>query len=217
MVQAVGVIADIVGSRRMTDRAAAQRVIAQTFAETEAVVSSVRAAWATVGDEFQVIVATWQDALRVTLRLQVLLPEAIQLRYGIGAGEINTLEEGESGPIQDGTAWLHARAAIEHVEDRQQRRDEVLTGFGCDDADLVAAVNAQLSFRDHVVARLKARERRLLAALLFGSTQQEAAQTERISQAAVSQALHRSGAMALLEADDMLAVSSDAKDPKEDA
>lgn len=216
MSQAVGIIADIVGSREMADRAAAQRAIAEAFAEAETAVPPVRAAWATVGDEFQVVVESWQDALRVILRVQVLLPDEIQLRYGIGAGEIRTIEEGESGPIQDGAAWLHARAAIEDVEGRQQRRDEVLTGFRCDDIDLVAAVNAQLVVRDHVVARMKARERRLLAALLFGSTQQEAAQAERISQAAVSQALHRSGAMALLEADDMLAVSSDAEDSKED-
>ena len=217
MMQAVGIIADIVDSREMVDRSAGQRAITDAFAEAETAVSPIRPAWATVGDEFQVIVATWQDSLRLTLRMQALLPDGIQLRYGIGAGQINTIEQGESGPIQDGTAWLNARAAIDEVEARQQRRDDVMSGFCSDDVDLATAVSAQLMVRDHVLGRMKARERRLLSALLFGATQQEAARNERISQAAVSQTLHRSGAMALLEVDDMLAVSSDSENSKEDA
>lgn len=217
MMQAVGIIADIVDSREMADRSAGQRAITDAFAEAETAVSPIRPAWATVGDEFQVIVATWQDSLRLTLRMQALLPDGIQLRYGIGAGQINTIEQGESGPIQDGTAWLSARAAIDEVEARQQRRDDVMSGFCSDDVDLATAVSAQLMVRDHVLGRMKARERRLLSALLFGATQQEAARNERISQAAVSQTLYRSGAMALLDVDDMLAVSSDSENSKEDA
>lgn len=204
MVHAVGIIADIVGSREMTDRAAAQRTILATFERAEQVVPPRRSAWATVGDEFQLVCDTWQDALRITLRTHVLLPDDIQLRYGIGMGQINTVEEGEAGPIQDGTAWLHARDAIADVEARQERRDDARTGFRCDDSDLTAALTSEVLLRDHVVARMKARERRLFAALLFGATQHEAAQAEKISQAAVSQALHRSGAMALLDADDAL-------------
>ena len=217
MMQAVGIIADIVDSREMADRSAGQRAITDAFAEAETAVSPIRPAWATVGDEFQVIVTTWQDSLRLTLRMQALLPDGIQLRYGIGAGQINTIEQGESGPIQDGTAWLHARAAIDEVEERQQRRDDVMSGFCSDDVGLATAVRTQLMVRDHVLGRMKARERRLLSALLFGATQQEAARNERISQAAVSQTLHRSGAMALLDVDDMLAVSSDSENSKEDA
>ncbi|HJF15291.1 MAG TPA: SatD family protein [Enteractinococcus helveticum] len=202
--QAVGIIADIVDSRDLTDRAAAQRAILETFERVEASVPTVRQAWATVGDEFQLIAATWQDALRVTVRVQALLPEELRLRFGIGVGQINTIDEGEAGPIQDGTAWLNARQAIQYVEKQQHRRDEVLTGFYGDNPELTDAVTSQLVLRDHIVARMKARERRLFAALLTGATQQDAARAENISQAAVSQALHRSGAMALLDADDVL-------------
>lgn len=66
-------------------------------------------------------------------------------------------------------------------------------------------MNTQLVLGDHILSRLKARERRLCSTLLLGATQQQAARKEGISQAAVSQALHRSGAMALLDADAMLA------------
>lgn len=201
MKQAVGIIADIVGSRDLTDRTAAQGAIMNAFEQAEASVATIRQAWATVGDEFQLIAATWQDALRITLRVQVFLPEDLRLRFGIGVGQINTVDDGSTGPIQDGTAWWNARQAIETIEEQQQRREEILTGFLAEDSELTTAVTTQLVMRDHIVARMKARERRLLAALLTGATQQDAARAEKVSQAAVSQALHRSGAMALLDAD----------------
>lgn len=201
MKQAVGIIADIVGSRDLTDRTAAQGAIMNAFEQAEASVATIRQAWATVGDEFQLIAATWQDALRITLRVQVFLPEDLRLRFGIGVGQINTVDDGPTGPIQDGTAWWNARQAIETIEEQQQRREEILTGFLAEDPELTTAVATQLVMRDHIIARMKARERRLLAALLTGATQQDAARAEKVSQAAVSQALHRSGAMALLDAD----------------
>ena len=204
MVHAVGIIADIVGSRELEDRPAAQRAILKAFEHAQDSVPVEQDAWATVGDEFQVITATWQDALRITLRVQVALPDDLRLRFGIGEGQINTIGDSPTGPIQDGTAWLNARDAIEDVEQHQQHHDEALTGFRSDDASLTVAVTAQLLMRDHIVARMKARERRLFAALLAGATQQDAAREEKISQAAVSQAVHRSGAIALLTADDVL-------------
>ena len=62
--------------------------------------------------------------------------------------------------------------------------------------------------RDHVLGRLKARERRIAAALLGGATQAEAARAERITQSAVSQAVARSGIDRLLELDDELAAAA---------
>lgn len=202
---AVGVIADIVDSRELTDRPAAQQAILDAFDQAESAVDPLRSAWATVGDEFQLICPTWHDAVRTTLRVKVALPDGLFLRFGLGLGEIRDVAAGSDGPIQDGSAWLNARAAVEQAHQRQERRDEVLSWFVSDGGGWDAAVNTHLLLRDHVVARLKARERRVFAALLNGATQQEAATSERISQGAVSQLLHRSGAMALLEADDEMA------------
>src|SRR5699024_12369496 len=107
MVQVVGVIADIVGSRELTDRPAAQRALADTFAPVEACLPAQRPAWATVGDEFQLIATTWQEALRTTLRVRTRLAEKMRLRFGRGAGQIHTSAEGETRPIHKGTAWRH--------------------------------------------------------------------------------------------------------------
>jgi len=69
-------------------------------------------------------------------------------------------------------------------------------------------VDGLVLLRDHVLGRLKARERRIAAALLGGATQAEAARAERITQSAVSQAVARSGIDRLLELDAELATAA---------
>lgn len=86
----------------MTDRAAAQRTILATFERAEQAVPPRRSAWATVGDEFQLVCDTWQDALRITLRTHVLLPDNIQLRYGIGVGRSTPSTKAKPAPFKMG-------------------------------------------------------------------------------------------------------------------
>ena len=62
---------------------------------------------------------------------------------------------------------------------------------------IALVIDALLLQRDHTIARMKARERRLAAGWLEGRTQKDLATEERIAQSAVSQTLHRSGAIAL--------------------
>lgn len=203
---AVALVADIVGSRHLQDRAAAQQQIHDAFSFAEQQVTPTEAAWATVGDEFQAVYSTWQDALRATLRVAILLPEDVVLRYGLGEGGLRVVEKRAAGDIHEGTAWYRARDAVDQAAGTQ-RPTGLATAYLGPDPELTVAVNAQLLLRDHVVARLKARERRLLGHLLGGMTQKEAAHQEGISQSAVSQAVHRSGGAHLLEADHLLAES----------
>ena len=208
--QVVAVIADIVGSRTLGDRDAAQRAVPEAFARADrlAGVSPVRAGWPTVGDEFQAVYRTWQDAVRVTLRLPAVLPEQVRLRLGLGLGEHRVMEDDAAGHrIEDGTAWYRAREAIETAEARGAHG---ATAFLAEDADLTAAVDGLVLLQDHVLGRLKVRELRLLRALLDGATQAEAARAEKISQSAVSQAMSRSGATRLIDLDAALASSSGA-------
>jgi hypothetical protein len=51
--------------------------------------------------------------------------------------------------------------------------------------------------RDSIVDRMNGRQRRLLWGLLLGRTQAQLADDEGITQGAVSQSLHRSGARAI--------------------
>ena len=125
------VIADIVGSRTLTDRADAQRIFEAALERASEGLALLQAPYPTVGDEFQAVAYTLEDALLLTLRAQLLLPSQLQLRFGIGAGRIEEFASGvhrqapargrgaESAALQDGSAWWAARAAINRAHDVQ--------------------------------------------------------------------------------------------------
>ncbi|WP_062464443.1 SatD family protein [Demequina soli] len=191
------VIVDIVGSRALPDRAGAQASVLDAFARAERGAPVVRPLAATVGDEFQGVYADLAAALRVTTLAALALPDGIEVRCGIGLGEVVDV----AGDISDGSAWWRAREAIDEAHRREDAGEAAVrawcVGGAGDDAVMASAV---LLLRDHVVARMKARERRIAAGLIEGRTQAQLAAAESISQAAVSQSAHRSGAIALREA-----------------
>ena len=196
----VGLIVDIVGSRRLPDRAVAQGAIVAAFAAAHRVRPAEMPLWATVGDEFQARYLRIGDALATTALVRLTLPEGIDCRFGIGRGSAREVETSPAGSIQDGSAWWHARAAISTAHRLQSHGHPSLrTWFSSDDALLTAAINASIVQRDQALSRMKSRERRLAAGLLMGRSQARLAADEGISQSAVSQALARSGASALSE------------------
>ena len=132
------------------------------------------------------------------------LPQADPEAQVEARGQRRALDAGGDG-IEDGTAWYRAREAVERAHERAAG---AATAFRAADPSLTAAVDGLVLLRDHVLGRLKARERRIAAALLGGATQAEAARAERITQSAVSQAVARSGIDRLLELDDELAAAA---------
>lgn len=199
MVPSVGVIIDIVRSRALEDRAAAQQAIHKVFDEAHLVVRPSIPLWATSGDEFQVVYSNTRDAMAVTALVRLLLPPGVDCRFGLGEGEIRIVETTAQGQsIQDGSAWWRAREAIDvahALEDRGQRYAR--TAFRGEDAAGEELTNAYALLRDHTISRMTPRERRIAAGLLRGRGQDEIAAQEKISQSAVSQNAQKSGAAAL--------------------
>lgn len=109
----VALLGDIVGSRK-SDRSAAHRHILAAISATNAAVEQLDPLRVTVGDELQGVYASLGDALSASFMLRNLLFDAVDLRFGLGGGEVRVLDA-ERG-IQDGTAWALAREAIEAVE-----------------------------------------------------------------------------------------------------
>lgn len=202
----VAVIADIVGSRRLRDRAHAQRVFDETIARAEKDHPlAQRPLRPTVGDEQQGVYRTLDDALAALLLLQLALPEGIEFRFGLGIGGIRAIES-RHRELSDGPGWWAARDAIETVHARQQRavpttRTWIVAAQGQDEVmdTVVTASNAYLLARDEIVVRMSERERRLAYGRAGGRSQRELAEQEGITQPAVSKALRSSGATALLD------------------
>lgn len=203
----VAVIADIVGSRRLAQRDEAQRVLDETIGRVErAFPLAVEPMRPIAGDEEQGVYPALEAAMAAILLQQLALPDGLECRYGIGIGPIRTIDSAER-TISEGPGWWAARAAIDEVHARQRRtvssaRTWVVASPE-ENADMQTATrlaNASLIARDEIVARLSERQRRLAYGRCLGTTQRELAAQEGIGQSAVSQALARSGADAIVAA-----------------
>ena len=191
-------IGDVVGSRHATDRGRLHRRITQILADT--------ALAFTVGDEFQGSYPTVGDAIDAALTVRLALAPDIDVRFGIGWGEVTVLDAGTG--IQDGPGWWSARDAIEWTAAAQQQPALATVrtayrrhGDAGPDPD---AVNAALLCRDHLLGSVDARSLRLLRGLLEHKTKKELAAMEDISASAVSQRTARDGLDLLVLASEQL-------------
>ncbi|WP_169746512.1 SatD family protein [Demequina phytophila] len=191
------VIVDIVGSRRLLDRRGAQIGVLEAFMSAEHATRPLVPLGATVGDEFQAVYVDVESAVRVTTLAALLLADDVEFRVGIGIGEVVQID----GDISDGSAWWRAREAIDEAHRRERAGEASVRSWCVGDGERHAfEVCAVLLLRDHILSRMKARERRIAAQVLLGDNQVAIAVREGISQAAVSQSAHRSGAISLREA-----------------
>ncbi|WP_249295859.1 SatD family protein [Agrococcus sp. Marseille-Q4369] len=194
------VIADIVGSRDLADRSAAQEHVLHAFERAEVHAPAAVPAYAAVGDEFQAVYASVEHAVVATTVVGLSLPEGLELRFGIGVGEDRVVDATGTVPIRDGSAWWRAREAIDHVKQAQRSgRSRATTGFVPDGGSEEKAVRGLLLLRDHVVSGMRPRDRRIALAGLEEVPQARTAEAEGIRQSAVSQSWHRSGAAAVVE------------------
>ncbi|MFG6476404.1 SatD family protein [Microbacterium sp. P06] len=199
------VIADIVGSRRLADRGDAQLAIERTVLDVERDYGrAVRRLAPTVGDEFQGVYGDLTSTLTALLLLQLRLPAHVEVRFGVGVGEVRSVASTGDRAIEDGPGWWAARQAIETVhrleESRVPRARTWVTGGdepAPETAVVLASVNAYLMVKDHLVGGMGDRARRLAYGTWLGRSQESLAAEEGVTQSAVSQALARSGSAAL--------------------
>jgi len=202
----IAVLADIVGSRKLDDRTAAQRILDDTIVRVEKDLPLARQPLTpTVGDEQQGVYRALEDAMVSLLMIQLSLPDGIAFRFGIGVGAVSAVDS-VHGELADGPGWYAARAAIELVHAREGRavprtRTWIVGAAGQDEVmeSTIAASNAYLLVRDELVGAMNERERRLTYGRLVGKSQQELAAEEGISQPSVSKSLRNAGSAALLE------------------
>lgn len=202
----IAVLADIIGSRKLENRTAAQRVLDENIAQVEADLPlAVRPLTPTVGDEQQGVYRDLGEAMTSLLMIQLRLPDGIGFRFGIGVGEVSAVES-VHGELADGPGWYAARAAIETVHAREGRaipraRTWIVGAPGQDEVmqTTIAASNAYLLVRDELIGGMSERERRLTYGRLIGRSQHELAAEEGITQPSVSKSLKSAGAAALIE------------------
>jgi len=198
------VLGDVVGSRHSTDRPELHRRVAEALADIAA--AAIDPPAFSVGDEFQGSYPTVGAAIDAALSVRLAVAPDIDMRFGIGWGEVTVLDA--STGIQDGPGWWSAREAIEWTAAAQQQPAlaNVRTAYrsGAHGGPDVDAVNAALLCRDHLLGSMDARSLRLLRGLLENTTKKELAAMEGISASAVSQRAARDGLDLLVLASDYL-------------
>ncbi len=179
-------IGDLVGSRRLPDRGVAQARVDAALSGMHGRVAAAQPLEPTVGDEFQGAFDRLADAVTAALMVRLeLLPE-VDVRCGLGFGEVTVHDPDRRPVLQDGPGWWLARDAL--AELGRPRRSGARTWYVGPDA---ARVNSFLLTRDALVDRLGDRGRRMLALALRGASQREIAEAEGVSKSAVSQQFAR--------------------------
>ena len=200
-------IGDIVRSRRADDRAGLHERLERALDAANAAATPLTPLRITVGDEFQGSFVRVGDAVRATLQLRLTMLPEVDVRHGIGWGDVTVLQE--QPRVEDGPGWWAARDAIHavqaaegHAGTRHRR-----TAYRCAPETLgptAAAVEAALLLRDQQVGALSERSLSVLRGLLAGRTQREIAADLGITASAVSQRVRSDGLAALVEADTWL-------------
>lgn len=182
-------IGDLVGSRRQDDRRGVQVALGDALAEADRRVPSLDGLHATVGDEFQAAYASLGAALRASLVVRLLLRPVVDTRYGIGLGERAVLDADRTPPLEDGSAWWSARAAIDELgrAATRRRRTWFVPADGVAPPCPAEVVNALLLCRDALVDRVGATAHPMLLAGLDGASQRAVAASVGVSESAVSQ------------------------------
>ena len=200
-------IGDVVGSRDARSRSGLHARLEDLVARVNETTAPLVPLRITVGDEYQGCWWTVGDALMAVRQLRLSGLPDVELRHGLGWGEVSVLSE--SPRVEDGPGWWAARAAIEYAaaEARRAGLRHVRTAYRCAEGTAgpdEAAVNAALVLRDQMIGGLSDRSLSVLRGLLDGRTQREIADAEGISASAVSPRVRSDGLAVLVAAEEML-------------
>jgi len=201
----VAVIGDIVASKTIIDRAAAQEKLSRTLSKVNAEYAGDIASkfMITLGDEFQGLLKTGAHAVDIAERIgRALYP--MRVRFGIGAGPITTAIDTERPLGADGPAYYHARAAISAIKAAEHKRMEppsdIRTGIE-GYPDVAEAVNTILMLNATLKTRWAERQREVITVYMeSGGTQSDVARKLGVHQSSVQKALSHADFYAYLQA-----------------
>lgn len=211
----VALLGDVVQSRAYRDQEALLHALARLVERVNDAVPARQPLRLAVRDEFHAVYDDLADAVEAALRLRlaagdVALPVRtdgdvdehwpVDVRVGIGEGEVVHLDPERPGAAQSGSAWWAAREALDAAFDlpgRSQWPPSLRTVHRGGDPVLSGAVNAYLLCQDQLFARMDLRDRRALRGLLDGERQVDVAAELGITQPAIARRLRDRGALAL--------------------
>lgn len=180
---------DIIHSRKIEDKATLLRVLNRLFRELSGQYTFTRGFEVFRGDSFQAVVEKPHQALRIAILIRLGLysyapkTQVWDARIGIGIGTIQFLEENVTSA--NGEAFENSGQSIDQIKG-SDRRIHIKTT----DTSLNRQLNVLNILNDGLSSNWTKKSAEVMYRyLLFGETQQEIAETLRISQSAVQQRL----------------------------
>ncbi|AEB29927.1 hypothetical protein CAR_c12350 [Carnobacterium sp. 17-4] len=190
------IIGDIKDSRKIADRKEVQeqfhsilQIINEKYAEDIASNFII-----TLGDSFQGLLKNKQVILSIIFEIELAL-SPIELRFGIGLGDISTTIQRDNSMEMDGTAYHRARQMIETIEGNENKYTTretnmmICSGEGYQQTDQL--LNTILSLATALKSKWSARQKEVMYAYFtHGENQYKTAEELGIGQSSVNKALN---------------------------
>jgi SatD family (SatD) len=202
----VALLGDVVASRRHAEPDVRRERVGAALSLANDRLESIQPLTPTIGDEFQGLFSDVVSALDATLVVRSALLGEVDVRFGIGSGELFAYDPARAPFEQDGPAWWAAREAVDLVRALSQRHEQPRglrtrwVSAGADPPSAVATANAFLLCRDELVAAMDPRDAAAMLGLLAGEPLTKIAEAEGVSVSALSQRAIRGGLYAIRRA-----------------
>ncbi len=124
----IAIVGDIVGSKVLVDRNSAQRKLKSILDEVNTkYYDDIEAQFTiTLGDEFQGLLRSGQQVMDIITEIEIQM-HPIEVRFGIGVGDISTDINRYAALGADGEAYYRAREMIEEIRQLAQQKKPIPT------------------------------------------------------------------------------------------
>lgn len=191
----VAIIGDIVDSKKLTDRNVVQQKLKKVLEDINNKYSEDIASKFTItlGDEFQGLLKNRNSIMKIVFEIEMAMTP-IQIRFGIGIGDISTDISFNNSSEIDGPAYHRARKMIKEIKEKKSQYAEsysnVLICSEEDNLEIDELLNSILSVCTALKSKWTERQKEIIYAYITNDKNQyKAAHILNIGQPSVNKAL----------------------------
>lgn len=191
----IAVIGDMMNSKTIKNRKEIQQKFKQILDEINHLYQDDIASKlaVTLGDEFQGLLKDSQHLIKIIMMIEMAM-DPIELRVGIGIGEISTDIYFEHSAEVDGPAYHRARQMIEEIEKNEaqytKHHSSIMICSGKENGEIDGLLNSILSMCTALKSKWTARQKEIIFTYLtHKENQYKAADALSIDQSSVNKAL----------------------------
>lgn len=189
------IIGDMIDSKKIVDRQSVQtkfkdvlNQINDKYADDIASKFTI-----TLGDEFQGLLKNQQNIFNIIFDIEIAMAP-IEMRFGVGIGEVSTAINFESSTEVDGPAYHRARAMVDKLERSEgqhlRRAANILIASQEENTRIDELLNSILSVCTALKSNWTSKQYKIIETYLHsGENQSKAAEKLGVGQSSVSRAL----------------------------